>query len=193
MKCRPPDLAYISAFPAGKPEPLSTSRRADAGAEVIEDLQDGYEEINLRDYDSSDESDDSPMAMLFSTSYSEEAENDVNDENSRKEAASSISRSKSQDTKCISHDGACDSTFKKTKRLQIGILEGTTFLNNYIVVDTLGKGSYGKVKLCFNVADDSLYAVKILDKRMVRISPNISRINIADLRNCIFACIMVLI
>ena len=49
----------------------------------------------------------------------------------------------------------------------MGVLEGTTFLNNYIVVDNLGRGSFGKVKLCLSVEDDSLYAVKVVDKRLV--------------------------
>ena len=46
-------------------------------------------------------------------------------------------------------------------------MQGTTFLNNYIIIDQLGKGSFGKVKLCLNVSDDTLYAVKVVDKRRV--------------------------
>lgn len=85
---------------------------------------------------------------------------------------------------------------KRTRRLRVGVLEvrpapcrrrvalrvaslllphpgpsprvqGTTFLNNYIVIDQLGKGSFGKVKLCLNVSDDTLYAVKVVDKKRV--------------------------
>jgi len=63
--------------------------------------------------------------------------------------------------------GASKSSLKRTHKLQVGILEGTTFLNNYIVVNTLGRGSFGKVKLCLNVSDDSLYAVKVVDKNAV--------------------------
>jgi len=58
--------------------------------------------------------------------------------------------------------------FRRTKKLNVGILEGTTFLNNYIVVDTLGRGSFGKVKLCLSIEDDSLYAVKVVDKRLIK-------------------------
>lgn len=75
-----------------------------------------------------------------------------------------------------SNDTSWKSSFKKTRQLQIGVLEGTTFLNNYIVVDTLGRGSYGKVKLCLNVADDCLYAVKVIDKRMVGHTYNLNSI-----------------
>lgn len=46
--------------------------------------------------------------------------------------------------------------------------QGTTFINNYIVVDTLGRGTFGKVKLCLNAADDQLVAIKVISKKMVR-------------------------
>ena len=36
------------------------------------------------------------------------------------------------------------------------------------MVDTLGRGSYGKVKLCLNTGDDSLYAVKVVSTKLVR-------------------------
>ena len=52
---------------------------------------------------------------------------------------------------------------KETFQLKVGVLEGTTFLNDYVVVDTLGRGSHGKVKLCLNVVDNHLYAVKIVE------------------------------
>ena len=59
-------------------------------------------------------------------------------------------------------------SFRRTNKLNVGILEGTTFLNNYIVVDTLGRGSFGKVKLCLSIENDSLYAVKVVDKRLIK-------------------------
>lgn len=37
----------------------------------------------------------------------------------------------------------------------------------YIVIDTLGRGSFGKVKLCLNTGDDMLYAVKVVNTRLV--------------------------
>ena len=52
---------------------------------------------------------------------------------------------------------------KQTDSLRVGVLEGTTFLNDYIVVSTLGRGAFGKVKLCLNVQDNALYAVKVVE------------------------------
>ncbi|PSC68038.1 Replication factor C subunit 5 [Micractinium conductrix] len=57
---------------------------------------------------------------------------------------------------------------KTTYKLRVGVLEGTTFLNQYIVIDTLGRGSYGKVKLCLNTGDDTLYAVKVVNTKALR-------------------------
>ncbi|KAI8474002.1 MAG: kinase-like domain-containing protein [Monoraphidium minutum] len=37
---------------------------------------------------------------------------------------------------------------------------GATCINQYVVVKTLGRGSYGKVKLCLNTLDGQLYAIK---------------------------------
>lgn len=36
-----------------------------------------------------------------------------------------------------------------------------TLLNDYIVLGGLGKGTYGSVKLCYNMLDDALYALKV--------------------------------
>ncbi|KAI8109697.1 hypothetical protein M9434_000976 [Picochlorum sp. BPE23] len=57
---------------------------------------------------------------------------------------------------------------KQTDFLTVGVLEGTTFLNDYIVVDTLGRGSYGKVKLCLNILDNNLYAIKVVELNVLR-------------------------
>ena len=43
-------------------------------------------------------------------------------------------------------------------------LQGITFVNQYIIVGTLGQGAFGKVKLVLNTADMNLYAVKLLSK-----------------------------
>lgn len=43
-------------------------------------------------------------------------------------------------------------------------------LLQYIVVDTLGRGSFGKVKLCLNTGDDTLYAVKVVNTRAVSLA-----------------------
>ena len=34
-------------------------------------------------------------------------------------------------------------------------------MNQYVVVKTLGRGSFGKVKLCLNTMDGLMYAVKV--------------------------------
>ncbi len=34
-------------------------------------------------------------------------------------------------------------------------------------MDNLGRGTYGNVKLCLNTADDGLYAVKAVNKKLV--------------------------
>ncbi len=59
-------------------------------------------------------------------------------------------------------------TVKQTDFLKVGVLEGTTFLNDYVVVDTLGRGSHGKVKLCLNVIDNDLYAIKIVETTVMK-------------------------
>jgi [calcium/calmodulin-dependent protein kinase] kinase len=38
---------------------------------------------------------------------------------------------------------------------------GATVINQYVVVKTLGRGSFGKVKLCLNTIDGQMYAVKV--------------------------------
>ena len=60
------------------------------------------------------------------------------------------------------------SNIKRTFKLRVGMLEGTMFLNQYIVIETLGRGAHGKVKLCLNTSDDTLYAVKVINRRQVR-------------------------
>jgi hypothetical protein len=46
----------------------------------------------------------------------------------------------------------------------IRCLQGCTFVNQYVVVKTLGQGAYGKVKLCLNSEDHNLYALKLVSK-----------------------------
>ena len=43
-------------------------------------------------------------------------------------------------------------------------MQGCTFVNQYVVVKTLGQGAYGKVKLCLNSEDHNLYALKLVSK-----------------------------
>ena len=65
---------------------------------------------------------------------------------------------------------------KQTDFLKVGVLEGTTFLNDYVVVDTLGRGSHGKVKLCLNVIDNTLYAIKIVETTVMKNHEKSSRL-----------------
>ncbi|KAF6252984.1 kinase-like domain-containing protein [Scenedesmus sp. NREL 46B-D3] len=50
---------------------------------------------------------------------------------------------------------------RETDRLTVARdVTGATCINQYVVVKTLGRGSYGKVKLCLNTLDGHLYAIK---------------------------------
>lgn len=48
--------------------------------------------------------------------------------------------------------------------ITFGLSQGCTFVNQYVVVKTLGQGAYGKVKLCLNSEDHNLYALKLVSK-----------------------------
>ncbi len=51
---------------------------------------------------------------------------------------------------------------KETHNLEMGRdATGATCINQYVVVKTLGRGSFGKVKLCLNTIDGQLYAIKV--------------------------------
>ena len=52
------------------------------------------------------------------------------------------------------------------------LLQGVTFVNQYMVLKTLGRGAFGKVKLSLNVDDRQLYAVKVVSKSLLRRAPN---------------------
>ena len=43
-------------------------------------------------------------------------------------------------------------------------VQGLTFVNEYILVQTIGRGSFGKVKLALNTQDQNLYALKLIPK-----------------------------
>lgn len=45
---------------------------------------------------------------------------------------------------------------------------GNKIVNEYVILKTLGAGSYGKVKLCINLLDEQFYAIKIFHKGMLR-------------------------
>mmetsp|Transcript_14698 Transcript_14698/g.30423 ORF Transcript_14698/g.30423 Transcript_14698/m.30423 type:complete len:404 (+) Transcript_14698:11-1222(+) len=46
--------------------------------------------------------------------------------------------------------------------------DGTKMINNFEVIKVLGKGAFGKVKLCKDTNDGQLYAIKIMDKMMLK-------------------------
>ncbi|CAL8468719.1 g8259 [Coccomyxa elongata] len=51
-----------------------------------------------------------------------------------------------------------------TRVMLVDSFKGCTFVNQYVVVKTLGEGAYGKVKLCLNSEDHNLYALKLVNK-----------------------------
>ncbi|KXZ49935.1 hypothetical protein GPECTOR_19g386 [Gonium pectorale] len=54
---------------------------------------------------------------------------------------------------------------KETNKLEFcRDASGATVINQYVVVKTLGRGAFGKVKLCLNTLDGQLYAVKMINR-----------------------------
>jgi hypothetical protein len=54
---------------------------------------------------------------------------------------------------------------RETKQLRMNRdVTGATCINQYVVVKTLGRGSFGKVKLCLNTVDGQLYAIKMMNR-----------------------------
>jgi serine/threonine protein kinase len=45
-------------------------------------------------------------------------------------------------------------------------------VNNYILLDTLGEGSYGEVRMCKERVSDEIYAIKIINKDMLNKKKN---------------------
>uniref|UniRef100_A0A061REP4 Calcium/calmodulin-dependent protein kinase kinase n=1 Tax=Tetraselmis sp. GSL018 TaxID=582737 RepID=A0A061REP4_9CHLO len=58
-----------------------------------------------------------------------------------------------------------DSNFRETSTLKKVMVSGKMMLNQYMVIKTLGKGNFGTVRLCFNLNDKKLYAIKTLNKK----------------------------
>ncbi len=66
--------------------------------------------------------------------------------------------------RCVCHAGAAGGAraSQETSRLDfVRDVSGATTINQYVVVKTLGRGAFGKVKLCLNTLDGRLYAVKV--------------------------------
>lgn len=54
-------------------------------------------------------------------------------------------------------------------------MQGVTFVNQYIIMRTLGSGSFGKVKLCMNSQDQQLYAVKVINRQAMLRNSRLNR------------------
>ena len=42
------------------------------------------------------------------------------------------------------------------------------FVNQYLIIKQLGSGSFGRVKLCLNLDDNCLYALKVVSKKKLK-------------------------
>eukprot|EP00798_Chlamydomonas_sp_ICE-L_P006731 gene6729-3401_t len=66
---------------------------------------------------------------------------------------------------------------KTTKRLQVSKAGVTTLINRtYIVIKHIGSGTYGQVKLAFNLRDKKLYAIKACRKSQICVSQGLGRL-----------------
>ncbi|KAK9831205.1 hypothetical protein WJX74_007391 [Apatococcus lobatus] len=63
----------------------------------------------------------------------------------------------------------------ETRKLRVDNLKGVTFVNQYIIMRTLGSGSFGKVKLCMNSQDQQLYAVKVINRQAMLRNSRLNR------------------
>lgn len=50
------------------------------------------------------------------------------------------------------------------------MLQGLVFVNEYAIITTLGRGSFGEVKLALNTKDMNVYALKLISKSRRRTS-----------------------
>ena len=62
----------------------------------------------------------------------------------------------------------------ETSNVKVGYDENTNnkVVNEFYFLDTIGKGAYSKVKKCINLNTNKEYAVKILNKRLLRKKKN---------------------
>ena len=62
----------------------------------------------------------------------------------------------------------------ETSNVKVGYDENTNHkvVNEFYFLDTIGKGAYSKVKKCINLNTKKEYAVKILNKRLLRKKKN---------------------
>ena len=71
---------------------------------------------------------------------------------------------------CALSSAPCQSTALKAP----SPVQGIVFVNEYALVRTLGKGSFGKVKLGLNTTDHQLYALKLIPKSRRKLRGNLT-------------------
>lgn len=54
--------------------------------------------------------------------------------------------------------------------------QGTLFVNQYVVIQSLGSGTFGKVKLALNLFDEELYAIKLVNKGRAKRRRNVGHV-----------------
>jgi hypothetical protein len=50
---------------------------------------------------------------------------------------------------------------KETAKMVVDRLKGHVFVNQYLIIQDLGRGAHGAVKLVYNTDDDRVYAMKV--------------------------------
>jgi len=67
---------------------------------------------------------------------------------------------------------------------QTTVLSDQTYqiINDYILLNTIGKGTTGKVKHCINISTGKEYAIKICNKKNSKKKRNLSKSNYDELR-----------
>nr|CCA22084.1 calcium/calmodulindependent protein kinase kinase pu [Albugo laibachii Nc14] len=87
------------------------------------------------------------------------------------QAAAAVVEQLGQEPEGQSHPEAfCDKADEATETRTLvkqRLANGQKVVNEYVIQGDLGKGTYGRVKLCQNEQDNKLYAVKILHKSFV--------------------------
>jgi hypothetical protein len=69
---------------------------------------------------------------------------------------------------CASSRGQCPAELAarpKSPPALAASLQGNVFINQYLIIKDVGKGSHGTVKLCLNTEDETLYAMKVGGRR----------------------------
>ena len=62
----------------------------------------------------------------------------------------------------------------------VDALQGLVFVNEYAIITTLGRGSFGEVKLALNTIDMEVYALKLIAKTRRRAGSRSKTANTAE-------------